>query len=54
MLVLGRRVGEKITIDESITITLLSMQGNQVKIGISAPKEVNIVRNEIMEDNHNK
>ena len=54
MLVLGRKVGEQITINENITITLLSMQGNQVKIGISAPKEVKIVRNEIKEVNHNK
>ena len=48
MLVLARRVGESIIIEGGIEITVLSMEGNQVKIGIDAPKEVNIVRKELL------
>jgi len=47
MLVLTRKVGESITIGENIEITVLEMKGDQVKIGIEAPKSVDIHRKEV-------
>ena len=47
MLILTRRPGESIIINDHITITLLEMQGNQSRIGIAAPREVAIHREEI-------
>ena len=47
MLVLTRKVGESITIGENIEITVLEMKGDQVKIGIGAPKSVDIHRKEV-------
>ena len=47
MLVLTRRVGERIHIGNDIEVVLVSLQGNRVRIGIEAPKEVPVVRNEI-------
>jgi carbon storage regulator len=49
MLVLGRNVGERIIIDNDIVIEILSIVGSRVKIGIAAPKEVPIVRGELLE-----
>lgn len=49
MLCLGRRVGESIYIADNIFITVLEFQKNQVKIGITAPREVSIHRLEIYE-----
>lgn len=48
MLVLTRRVGESIKVGEDIMVTVMSVQGGQVKIGIDAPKSINIVRTEII------
>lgn len=48
MLVLTRRVGEKIQIGAEVFVTVLGIKGNQVRIGIDAPKEINIVRTEII------
>lgn len=50
MLVLTRRVGEKIMIGEDIVITVLKIEGNSVKIGIEAPRYVKILREELYEE----
>ncbi len=49
MLILTRRVGETIMIGEDIAITVLGVTGNQVRIGVNAPKEVAVHREEIYE-----
>ena len=53
MLVLTRRVGEKIRIGDEIVITLLGVRGNQYKVGIEAPKHVSVHREEIWQRIHN-
>ncbi len=47
MLVLTRRLGEAITIGDNIRIVVVDISGNQVKIGIDAPKDVEIYREEL-------
>ena len=47
MLILTRRVGEALKLGEDITVTVLDVRGNQVRIGIDAPKSVAIQREEI-------
>ena len=47
MLILTRRVGESLIIGDKITITTLFIKGNQVRVGINAPKEVPVHREEI-------
>ena len=47
MLVLTRKLGESIAIDDRITITVIALRGNQVKLGIDAPTETRIYRQEI-------
>jgi carbon storage regulator len=47
MLVMTRRSGEKIMIGSNITLTILGVQGNQVRIGVDAPREVPVHREEI-------
>ncbi|MFM9279939.1 carbon storage regulator CsrA [Paenibacillus jiagnxiensis] len=49
MLVLSRKKGESIVIQNNIVITVLSVEGENVKIGISAPKDIDIYRREIFE-----
>jgi len=49
MLILTRKSGEKIAIGDDIVITLLEIKGNQVKLGIEAPKHVDIHRQEVYE-----
>ncbi|MFM7074241.1 MAG: carbon storage regulator [Planctomycetota bacterium] len=48
MLVLSRKVGEKIVIGDNITITLVRMAGNRVSIGVEAPDQVRVIRGEIL------
>lgn len=47
MLVLTRKVGESITIGEHIRVTVIAMKGNQVKLGIEAPADTQVHREEI-------
>jgi len=49
MLVLTRRINESIIINGNITVTLLAVEGDKVKLGISAPREVSIYRQELAE-----
>ncbi len=49
MLVLTRRTGEKIKIGDNIVVTVLSVEGGIVKIGIDAPRKINILRMEVLE-----
>jgi carbon storage regulator len=49
VLILTRRVGESLKIGDEVTITVLSLKGNQVRIGIAAPKTVAVHREEIFE-----
>lgn len=48
MLILTRKTGETITIGESIQIKVLSVKGGQVRIGIEAPREVSVNREEVL------
>jgi carbon storage regulator len=47
MLVLTRRLDESIVIDDHIVVTILAIEGDKVKIGITAPREVTILRQEL-------
>ena len=48
MLVLTRKAGEKIVIDENVVIEVLEIQGNRVRIGIQAPRGITILRQELL------
>ncbi|WP_025688188.1 carbon storage regulator CsrA [Paenibacillus zanthoxyli] len=50
MLVLARKKGESIVIQNNIVITVLSVEGDTLKIGISAPREIDIYRQEVFEE----
>ncbi len=52
MLILTRRVGEALMIGDNISISVLGVKGNQVRIGIDAPKEVAVHREEIFNKIH--
>ena len=47
MLILTRRVGETLMVGDDVTVTVLGVKGNQVRIGVNAPKEVAVDREEI-------
>jgi carbon storage regulator len=47
MLILTRRIGESIIIDDRIAVTVLNFKNNQIRFGISAPKEVPVHREEV-------
>jgi len=49
MLILTRRVGETLMIGDEVTVTVLGVKGNQVRIGVNAPKDVAVHREEIFE-----
>jgi carbon storage regulator len=49
MLVLSRKPDESIVIDEKITITVLEVRGNKIRLGIEAPKEISIMREELID-----
>ncbi len=50
MLVLARKLNESIVIDDNITVKIISIEKGVVKLGIEAPKEISIIRNELLED----
>lgn len=47
MLILTRRIGETIIIGDDVTVTILGVKGNQVRLGVNAPKDVSVHREEI-------
>ncbi len=49
MLILTRRVGETLMIGDDVSVTVLGVKGNQVRVGIEAPKDVSVHRQEIYE-----
>jgi carbon storage regulator len=49
MLILTRRVGETVMIGEDVSVTVLRVKGNQVRLGVNAPKNVSVQREEIFE-----
>ena len=49
MLILTRRVGETVVIGDDVTVTVLGVKGNQVRLGVNAPREVAVHREEIFD-----
>lgn len=54
MLVLSRKVGEKILVGKDVWLTVVQIDGNKVRIGFEAPKDVPIIRNELIPRNEPK
>jgi carbon storage regulator len=49
VLILTRRIGEKLIIGENVTVTILGVKGRQIRIGIDAPRDVTVNREEIFQ-----
>ncbi|MDR2132904.1 MAG: carbon storage regulator [Clostridiales Family XIII bacterium] len=49
MLVISRKAGEKLRVGDSVTFTILSVNGDKVAVGIDAPREISILRGELIE-----
>ena len=47
MLILSRRPGESLTIGDDVVVTVVSVSGNQIRLGITAPREVRVLREEV-------
>ena len=47
MLILTRKVGESLIIDDRVTVTVMGVKGSQVRLGVDAPKEIKVYREEI-------
>jgi carbon storage regulator len=47
MLILSRKIGESITIGDDVTVTVVAVSGNQIRLGIAAPRQVRVLRDEI-------
>jgi len=52
MLILSRRPGESLTIGDDVVVTVVGVKGNQIRLGITAPPEVRVLRNEVPKDQH--
>ena len=53
MLVLTRKIGQRIVLPElGVTVTVLDIKGNQVRLGVAAPREIAVHREEIWEESH--
>ncbi|MHB0874954.1 MAG: carbon storage regulator CsrA [Anaerolineae bacterium] len=50
MLILTRRAGESIVIDKNIRVTVLAVDGERVKIGVDAPRDIPVVRQELLDE----
>ena len=51
MLILTRRIGETVVINDNVTVTILGIKSNQIRLGIEAPREVSVLRMEIVDRN---
>lgn len=54
MLVLARRVGESLVVNDNIVVTVLGVQGDQVRIGVDAPRDIMVFREEIYRKRKNQ
>ena len=54
MLILTRKLGESLMIGDEVTVTVLGVQGNQVRLGVQAPREIPVHREEIYQRNQDQ